>query len=108
MKFYIVDCFAEEKYQGNELLVLKADRPVSDEEQQKSPARSISPRRPLSFQIKKMTADMTSVSGRQTSAKSPLPATLPWAPLISSVIAMKAAEMRRSNSTLRSARFPWM
>ncbi len=35
MKFYIVDCFAEEKYQGNELLVLKADRPISDEEQQK-------------------------------------------------------------------------
>ncbi len=35
MKFYIVDCFAEEKYQGNELLVLKADRMVSDEEQQK-------------------------------------------------------------------------
>ena len=35
MKFYIVDCFAEEKYQGNELLVIKADRPVSDEEQQK-------------------------------------------------------------------------
>lgn len=35
MKFYIVDCFAEEKYQGNELLVLKADRTVSDEEQQK-------------------------------------------------------------------------
>ncbi len=35
MRFYIVDCFAEEKYQGNELLVLKADRPVSDEEQQK-------------------------------------------------------------------------
>lgn len=35
MKFYIVDCFAEEKYQGNELLVLKADRPVTDEEQQK-------------------------------------------------------------------------
>ena len=35
MKFYIVDCFAEEKYQGNELLVLKADHPVSDEEQQK-------------------------------------------------------------------------
>lgn len=35
MKFYIVDCFAEEKYQGNELLVLKADREVSDEEQQK-------------------------------------------------------------------------
>ena len=33
MKFYIVDCFAEEKYQGNELLVVKADRPVSDEEQ---------------------------------------------------------------------------
>lgn len=35
MKFYIIDCFAEEKYQGNELLVIKADRPVSDEEQQK-------------------------------------------------------------------------
>lgn len=35
MKFYIVDCFAEEKYQGNELLVVMADRPVSDEEQQK-------------------------------------------------------------------------
>ena len=34
MKFYIVDCFAEEKYQGNELLVVVADRPVSDEEQQ--------------------------------------------------------------------------
>lgn len=34
MKFYIVDCFAEEKYQGNELLVVIADRPVSDEEQQ--------------------------------------------------------------------------
>lgn len=35
MKFYIVDCFAEEKYQGNELLVVLADRPVSDREQQK-------------------------------------------------------------------------
>lgn len=35
MKFYIVDCFAEEKYQGNELLVIVADRLVSDEEQQK-------------------------------------------------------------------------
>lgn len=34
MKFYIVDCFAEEKYQGNELLVVLADRPVSDREQQ--------------------------------------------------------------------------
>ncbi|MBP3758613.1 MAG: PhzF family phenazine biosynthesis protein [Firmicutes bacterium] len=34
MKFYIVDCFAEEKYQGNELLVVIPDRPVSDEEQQ--------------------------------------------------------------------------
>ena len=34
MKFYIVDCFAEEKYQGNELLVVVADRPVSDDEQQ--------------------------------------------------------------------------
>ncbi len=35
MKFFIVDCFAEERYQGNELLVIKTDRPVSDEEQQK-------------------------------------------------------------------------
>ena len=35
MNFFIVDCFAEEKYQGNELLVLKADRQISDEEQQK-------------------------------------------------------------------------
>lgn len=34
MEFYIIDCFAEEKYQGNELLVLKTDRFVSDEEQQ--------------------------------------------------------------------------
>ena len=34
MKFYIVDCFAEEKYQGNELLVVIADRFVSDREQQ--------------------------------------------------------------------------
>lgn len=35
MKFYIVDCFAEEKYQGNELLVVIPGRPISDEEQQK-------------------------------------------------------------------------
>lgn len=35
MKFYIVDCFAENRYQGNELLVLIADRKISDEEQQK-------------------------------------------------------------------------
>lgn len=34
MKFYIVDCFAEAKYQGNELLVVLADRFVSDREQQ--------------------------------------------------------------------------
>lgn len=34
MKFYIVDCFAEEKYQGNELLVVIADRAISDREQQ--------------------------------------------------------------------------
>lgn len=34
MRFFIVDCFAEEKYEGNELLVLLADRPVSDREQQ--------------------------------------------------------------------------
>ena len=34
MKFYIVDCFAEEKYQGNELLVVIADRFISDREQQ--------------------------------------------------------------------------
>ena len=35
MKFYIVDCFAEEKYQGNELLVVIPDRPVDDDDQQK-------------------------------------------------------------------------
>lgn len=35
MDFYIVDCFAKEKYQGNELLVIIADRPMDDEEQQK-------------------------------------------------------------------------
>ena len=35
MKFYIVDCFVEEKYQGNELLVIRADRMISEEEQQK-------------------------------------------------------------------------
>ena len=34
MKFYIVDCFAEEKYQGNELLVVIPDRMISDREQQ--------------------------------------------------------------------------
>ena len=35
MKFYIADCFAEEKYQGNELAVLIPDRPVSDREMQR-------------------------------------------------------------------------
>lgn len=34
MNFYIVDCFAEAKYQGNELAVLILDRPVSDLEMQ--------------------------------------------------------------------------
>lgn len=34
MKFYIVDCFAEKKYQGNELLVVIADRQIDDQEQQ--------------------------------------------------------------------------
>lgn len=34
MEFFIVDCFAEEKYQGNQLLVVLADRPLSDREQQ--------------------------------------------------------------------------
>ena len=34
MKFYIVDCFAEAKYQGNELAVLIPDRPVPDLEMQ--------------------------------------------------------------------------
>ncbi len=32
MKFYILDCFAEAKYQGNPLAVLIPDRPVSDGE----------------------------------------------------------------------------
>ncbi|MDO4194177.1 MAG: PhzF family phenazine biosynthesis protein [Erysipelotrichaceae bacterium] len=35
MKFYIVDCFAEEPYQGNQLLVVVQDRTLTDEEQQK-------------------------------------------------------------------------
>ena len=35
MKFFIVDCFAEEKYQGNELLVVLTEQMISDEEQQK-------------------------------------------------------------------------
>ncbi|MBE6648348.1 MAG: PhzF family phenazine biosynthesis protein [Ruminococcaceae bacterium] len=35
MNFYIVDCFTEEKYQGNQLLVILADRFISDDEQQK-------------------------------------------------------------------------
>lgn len=35
MKFYIVDCFAEKKYQGNQLLVVVADRIIGDDEQQK-------------------------------------------------------------------------
>lgn len=34
MRFYIVDCFAREKYQGNPLLVVIPDRAVSDAEQQ--------------------------------------------------------------------------
>ncbi len=35
MKFYIIDCFAEEKYSGNELLVVLPDKKISDDEQQK-------------------------------------------------------------------------
>ena len=35
MKFYIVDCFAEEAYQGNQLLVIVEDRTLTAEEQQK-------------------------------------------------------------------------
>jgi len=34
MRFYLVDCFAEEKYQGNQLLVVVADRELTDQEQQ--------------------------------------------------------------------------
>lgn len=34
MKFYILDCFAEAKYQGNELAVLIPDRSISDLEMQ--------------------------------------------------------------------------
>lgn len=34
MKFYIVDCFAQAKYQGNQLAVFVPDRPVSDREMQ--------------------------------------------------------------------------
>lgn len=35
MKFYIVDVFAQDKYQGNQLAVLIPDCPLSDEEMQK-------------------------------------------------------------------------
>ena len=35
MRFYIADCFAEAKYQGNPLAVLIPDRPVSDAEMQR-------------------------------------------------------------------------
>ena len=35
MKFFIVDCFAEAKYQGNPLAVLIPDRPVSEAEMQR-------------------------------------------------------------------------
>ena len=35
MKFYIADCFAEAKYQGNQLAVLIPDRPVDDGEMQR-------------------------------------------------------------------------
>lgn len=34
MKFYIVDCFARAKYQGNQLAVFVPDRPISDQEMQ--------------------------------------------------------------------------
>ncbi len=34
MDFYIVNCFSEEMYQGNQLLVVNAKHPISDEEQQ--------------------------------------------------------------------------
>ncbi len=34
MKFYIVDCFAESKYQGNQLAVLIPDRKITDAEMQ--------------------------------------------------------------------------
>lgn len=35
MKFYIADCFAEAKYQGNQLAVLFPDWPVDDGEMQR-------------------------------------------------------------------------
>lgn len=35
MKFYIVDCFAEEKYQGNQLAVFLPEEALSDDEMQK-------------------------------------------------------------------------
>lgn len=35
MKFYIVDCFAEEKYQGNQLAVFMPDRDLTQAEMQK-------------------------------------------------------------------------
>lgn len=41
MKYFIVDCFAEQRYQGNQLLVVLADKGLTDEEQQNI-AREIS------------------------------------------------------------------
>lgn len=35
MRFYIVDCFAQEKYQGNQLAVFLPDKEISTEEMQK-------------------------------------------------------------------------
>lgn len=34
MKFYIVDCFAQAKYQGNQLAVFVPDRPITGMEMQ--------------------------------------------------------------------------
>lgn len=34
MRFYIVDCFAQEKYQGNQLAVFLPDRPMETQEMQ--------------------------------------------------------------------------
>ena len=80
MKFYIVDCFAEEKYQGNELLVVIADRFISDREQQQI-AREINfPRLRLSYPANRKTGDTTSASGRRQWVRSPLPAIPHWGP----------------------------
>ena len=76
MKFYILDCFAQEKYQGNELLVVFADRPINRTLLEKLTFQKL----PLSCLINKLMAGMMFGYGRQTREKSPLPDIRPLEP----------------------------